>query len=109
MEEKEAVYNQAEACAFIENRFREQGDFLQLDNIDLTAMVKTAQAAEQAYLEACEDSEEGVYDDDEAYEKIRGALDVAFPEQKMYLMRFAEDYLDYSEEYMESIGLIEWD
>ena len=49
------------------------------------------------------------YDDDEAFEQVQAALMEAFPEHKMYAMRFAEDYLDYSEEYLEESGLIDWD
>ena len=33
----------------------------------------------------------------------------SFEEQKMYGMRFVEDYMDYSEGYLDSIGAIEWD
>ena len=51
----------------------------------------------------------GVYDDDEAFERVQAALMESFPEHKMYAMRFAEDYLDYSEEYLEESGLIDWD
>ena len=108
MEEKQPVYEAEAARAFIENKFREQGDFLQLE-VDLAAMVATAQEAEQAYLEKVEQSDSGEYDDDEAYEQIRTAMDKAFPDLKMYLMRFTDDYLDFSEEYLESIGMIEWE
>jgi len=27
----------------------------------------------------------------------------------MYCMRFVDDYLDYSEQYLDSIGAIEWE
>ena len=36
-------------------------------------------------------------------------LQAAFPEQKMYAMRFVEDYMEYDEAYLENAGLIEWD
>ena len=50
-----------------------------------------------------------MYDDDEAFERVQAALAAAFPAHRMYAMRFAEDYLDYSEDYLESLGLIEWE
>jgi len=109
METKELVFDSAAACAFILEKFREQGDFLAIDGLNLDAMVATAQKAEQAYMEKNDVLDGGVYDDDEAFEAIQSALVVAFPEQKMYAMRFAEDYLDYSEAYLEEAGLIEWE
>ena len=36
-------------------------------------------------------------------------LRAAYPEHKMYLMRFVEDYMDYYEDYLESIGAIDWE
>ena len=36
-------------------------------------------------------------------------LQEAFPEQKMYAMRFVEDYMEYDEAYLESVGLIDWE
>lgn len=110
MEVNEPVYDARQACQFILEKFREQGDFLVLDGLDLEAMVECAQQADQAYMESAGAlSGEGVYDDDDAFEQIKTALMKAFPEQKMYAMRFAEDYLDYSEDYLESIGLIDWE
>lgn len=109
MEANEPIYSAAEAQAYILARFREQGDFLVLDGVDLNAMVACAQQAEQAYMEKNGVLDGGVYDDDEAFEKVQAALMTAFPEHKMYAMRFAEDYLDYSEAYLENIGLIDWE
>lgn len=109
MEAKEPVFEAEAARAYILAKFREQGDFLMLDGVDLDAMVACAQRAEQAYMERSGALDGGVYDDDEAFEQVQAALMAAFPEHKMYAMRFAEDYLDYSEDYLESIGLIEWE
>lgn len=109
MENQEPVFEAAKARAYIAAKFREQGDFLVLDGVDLDAMVACAQQAEQAYMEASGALDGGVYDDDEAFERVQAALVAAFPEHRMYAMRFAEDYLDYSEDYLESLGLIEWE
>lgn len=109
MEQNEAVFDAAAARAYILAKFREQGDFLMLDGVDLDAMVARAQQAEQDYMEKSGVFDGGVYDDDEAFERVQAALMESFPEHKMYAMRFAEDYLDYSEEYLEESGLIDWD
>ena len=50
-----------------------------------------------------------IYDDDKAFEYLFEGMQKSFEEQKMYCMRFVEDYMDYSEGYLESIGAIEWD
>ena len=48
-----------------------------------------------------------VYDDDQAFDYMMKGLQAAFPEQKMYAMRFVEDYMEYDEAYLESAGLID--
>ena len=50
-----------------------------------------------------------VYDDDKAFEYMMEKLQASFPEQKMYVMRFVEDYMEYDEAYLESAGLIDWE
>ena len=50
-----------------------------------------------------------VYDDDQAFEYMMKGLQEAFPEQKMYAMRFVEDDMEYDEAYLESAGLIDWE
>ena len=109
MEQEQTLFNAEEAKAFIVNKFTEQGDFTVIEGLDIAAMTDVALEAEQGYMRSAGVLDGGVYDDDEAFDAIRGALDTAFPEFKMYCMRFAEDYLDYSEAYLESAGLIEWE
>ena len=55
------------------------------------------------------DVTEAVYDDDKAFDYMMEKLQAAFPEQKMYAMRFVEDYMEYDEAYLESAGLIDWE
>lgn len=109
MEVKEAAYNSAEAKKFIAAKFVEQGDFCMIEGLDISAMTDTAVEAELKYMEESGALDGGIYDDDEAFERIKDALSLAFPEFKMYCMRFAEDYLDYSEAYFESTGILEWE
>lgn len=109
MEENIAEYNREDAKEYIVAKFLEQGDFTMIEGLDISAMTETAVEAEQKYIEESGASDGGIYDDDEAFERIRDALSMTFPEFKMYCMRFAEDYLDYSEAYLESAGLIEWE
>ena len=45
MENQEPVFEAAEGAAYIAAKFREQGDFLVLDGVDLDAMVACAQQA----------------------------------------------------------------
>jgi len=53
--------------------------------------------------------EGNIYDDDKAYEKLFQGLSARFPEMKMYCMRFAEDYMDAFEAYLDDTGLLAWD
>ena len=50
-----------------------------------------------------------VYDDDAAYDFLFAKMSEEYPEQKMYCMRFVEDYMDYAERYLDSIGAIDWE
>ena len=49
------------------------------------------------------------YDDDEAYARIHRAMTEKYPDFKTYMMRLVDDYLDFSEDYLESIGAIDWE
>ena len=50
-----------------------------------------------------------VYDDDAAFDFMDEKMNERYPAQKMYLMRFVEDYMDYCEQYLDSIGAIDWE
>ena len=49
------------------------------------------------------------YDDDDAYELIFAGMQKRWPKYKEFAMRLSEDYLDFAEEYLESVGAIEWE
>ena len=104
----EKLFNREEAAAFILNKFREQGDFSFVDEGLFSEMVRTIQDLDTKYIEQCE-SEDSVYDDDEAYERSHRAMTEKYPDFKTYLMRLIDDYLDFSEDYLESIGAIDWE
>lgn len=98
-----------EIRTFIAAKFEKQGDFKIFPPATFDTALSCAIEAEEGYMQA-----EGIYDgkpyDDEiAFNRIYRALCEKLPNEKMYLMRFAEDYMDYSEAYLESIGAIEWD
>lgn len=102
-------YDEKKAAEWILEKFRAQGDFLILDAPALESMVNAALALDEAYIKSADADGEGVYDDDEAFDFLFKGLGEAFPEQKMYLMRFCEDYMDYNEAYLEAAGLIDWE
>lgn len=64
-------------------------------------------SVDQAYLAKL--SEDDDYEDDDVYEMLIAALQNKYPNYKMYAMRLAEDYLDFSEEYLVSVDAIEWE
>ncbi len=106
----EQTYNAADAKAFILRKFTEQGDFLEIVNAEtLSDMVGSIISFDEAYMHESGVDDGGVYDDDAAYEFIYKKLCQKYADYKMYLMRLAEDYLDYNEQYLESIGAIEWE
>lgn len=96
-----------EMKAYILNKFANEGDFDFLKEGLMEELVDEMMSVDQAYLAKL--SEEEDYDDDAAYEMLFDALQKKYPNYKMYAMRLAEDYLDFSEEYLVSVDAIEWE
>jgi hypothetical protein len=36
-------------------------------------------------------------------------MSAQFADHKMYMLRLVEDYMDYNERYLDSLGLIDWE
>ena len=105
----EQEYSIENAKKFIKQKFMEQGDFLILKEEVFDQMLDRAVALDEEFMEANDVNDGEIYDDDKAFEYLFEGMQNAFEEQKMYCMRFVEDYMDYSEAYLESIGAIEWE
>lgn len=93
--------------AYVLDKFVKEGDFEFLKNGELNEMVDAMIELDTAYMDSL--TEDGVYEDDDAYEKLFTAMQARYPQYKMYCMRLAEDYLDFAEEYLVSVGAIEWE
>ena len=102
-------YSKAEARAYISNKFSEQGDFNILPKDVFEKMLDKVMELDEAFMAETGVNDGQVYDDDQAFEYMMKGLQEAFPEQKMYAMRFVEDYMEYDEAYLESAGLIDWE
>ena len=98
-----------EAKAYVLNCYLEQGDYAFLPEGMLDELVTKILALDEAYMEQTGVNEGAEYDDDAAEAALCTQLKEAFPDFQMYLQRFTEDYLDFHEEYLESIGAIEWE
>ena len=102
-------YSRDDARAYIANKFLEQGDFNILPRDVFDRMLDEVMALDEAFMAETGVNDGAVYDDDQAFDYMMQKLQAAFPEQKMYAMRFVEDYMEYSEAYLESAGLIDWE
>ncbi len=108
METKE--YSAAEARAYILGCFAEQGDFAEIvDDKTLGEMLDAVMALDAAFMKETGADEGAVYDDDAAYDYMHEKMSAKFAEHKMYMLRLVEDYMDYNERYLDSLGLIDWD
>ena len=96
-----------EMKAYILNKFNVEGDFDFLKDGLMEELVDAMMAIDQNYLAKLGDDDD--YDDDDAYDLLYEGMQKKYPELKMYAMRLSEDYLDFSEEYLESVGAIEWE
>jgi len=94
---------------YIADCFAEQGDFEILPHEVFEAMLVRVIALDEAFMKDTGVDDGAVYDDDAAYDYLVEEMGAAFPQQKMYCMRFVEDYMDYQERYLESVGLLEWE
>ena len=108
MEAKE--YSAAEAKAYILGCFTEQGDFAEIvDDKMLGEMVDAVMALDAAFMKETGADEGAVYDDDAAYDYLHEKMSQRFADHKMYMLRLVEDYMDYNERYLDSLGLIDWE
>ncbi len=105
----EQEYSVENAKKFIKERFVQQGDFLILKEDVFDRMLDRVVELDEEFMEQTGVNDGAVYDDDKAFDHLFEGMQKSFEEQKMYCMRFVEDYMDYSEAYLESIGAIEWD
>ena len=96
-----------EMKAYILNKFNVEGDFDFLKDGLMEELVDAMMAIDQSYLAKL--GEDDDYDDDDAYDLLYEGMQKKYPELKMYAMRLSEDYLDFAEEYLESVGAIEWE
>ena len=103
-------FNAADALAYILDKFREKGEFPQVvDDETLSSMVGAALTYDEAFMSETGVDQGELYDDDKAFDYLSDRLASQFPDQKMYILRFVEDYMDYNELYLESIGALEWE
>ena len=102
-------YSKADARAYIASKFDQQGDFRILPRDVFEKMLDNVMELDEAFMAETGVNDGKVYDDDQAFEYMMKELQAAFPEQKMYVMRFVEDYMEYDEAYLESVGLIDWE
>jgi len=106
-EQKE--YSAADARAYILGCFHEQGDFLEIvDEKTLGELVDAVMARDTAFMHETGADEGEVYEDDAAFDYMHAHMSERFDEHKMYMLRRVEDYMDYNERYLESLGLIDW-
>ena len=95
---------------YVLKAFIEKGDFPTImDQATLEKLLDHIIALDNAFMEESGANEGAVYDDDAAYAYLHQKMQEAYPDYKAYLMRFVEDYLDYNEAYLESIGAIDWE
>ena len=103
-------YSPELAKKFLVEQYTEQGDFLEIFPPEtLESLVGELMSLDEAYMQESGVNDGAIYDDDDAYDYMHERLCAAHPEHKMYMMRLVEDYMDYNERYLESIGAIEWE
>ncbi len=102
-------YSAEKAQAYIKDCFVKQGDFLILQEDVFDAMLQRVMALDEQFMETSGVNDGAEYDDDAAFDFLFAEMSKSFAEQKMYCMRFVEDYMDYSERYLDSIGAIDWE
>lgn len=98
-----------DARAFILDKLEKAGEYAFLPGGRLGELLDKIITLDEAFMRATGVENGEAYDDEAAQEYLFNGMAEAFPEHRMYLMRFTEDYLDYNEDYLESIGAIDWE
>lgn len=101
--------NIEEMKAYIINKFTVEGDFDFLEEGELKRIVDDLMELDNEYMAKSGADEGEDYDDDDAYELIFAGMQKRWAKYKEFAMRLSEDYLDFAEEYLESVGAIEWE
>ena len=105
----EELFDAKAAKEYIAEKFREQGDFSIIEPKLFDQMLDRVMALDGEYMESSGVEDGGVYDDDAAYDYMHEKLMAEFSEHKMYMMRLVDDYMEYNEAYLDSIGAIDWE
>ena len=95
-----------EAVEAIARDFENEGDFDFMKEEERAALIGRLVTIDLAYMD---EIGEDVYDEDVIYERLYAAAEEACPQYKTYLMRFVDDYMDFMEQYLVSIGAVEWE
>ena len=98
-----------DARAFILEKLTRAGEYAFLPGGMLEEMLDKIITLDEAFMRETGVEDGEAYDDEAAQDVLFQGMAKAFPDHKMYMMRFTEDYLDYNEDYLESIGAIDWD
>lgn len=108
MEENYIEIDLMDGKAFILEKFNKDGDFSFIPNEELDAIVTLLISTDDQYMNDDEVYDGADYDEEKAFELLQKAVLTNYSQYKTYAMRLVEDYMDYVEEYLASIGAIEW-
>ncbi len=98
-----------DARTYLLGRFKAEGDYDFLPEGVLEEMLAKLLELDGDFMRQTGVELGEPYDDDAACDALFEGMVPAFSQWRMYLMRLVEDYLDYNEEYLESIDAIEWE
>lgn len=101
--------NREDAVRFITERLVEQGEYEFMQEATFKQMVDELSLIDEKYMAESGVDDGEAYDDEVAFQRMFTGISGKFPQYKMYCMRLTEDYMDMYEEYLESIGAIEWE
>ena len=104
----EEAFNLSAAKAYIVERFQEKNDFAFLGE-QLPGMVQELLELDQTYIRTSGADNEGVYDDEVAFEYMLNNMQRNHPDYKAYMMRMVDDYMEYVEDYLNANDGIEWE
>lgn len=99
--------NAEEARVGIVDKFNAEGDFDFMKPDELSDLASKLIKIDFEYMDTLGDDD--AYDEDVIYERLYQLAVAAYPQYKTYLMRFVDDYMDFMEEYLVSIGAVDWD
>lgn len=103
-------FNEKEALDFVLDQLNNDKAYEGVPKDELESITAQVMEADKKYMEIAQNKEDGVYDEDDAYDFILETLSEGMDQESKALVSLITDgYLEYFDQYLEDNDLIDWE